>query len=218
MCIFAYGQTGSGKTYTIHGNKENPGLAHHISGELFGMVERDRRVMDTKITMSIVEIYKENVRDLLYSDKKIEIKEDQVKGVYLEESSCIHVLNHEQFMDLYESGIRQRSTAQTDMNGESSRSHCILIISIEQTVKKGRNEERRVDRSSKITLIDLAGAEKLTSSNPLIAKETQFINKSLSSLVDVFSALKDKKEHIPYRNSKLTYLLKDSLTNKVHPL
>ena len=92
-------------------------------------------------------------------------------------------------MDTYRRGISKRTTCQTDMNNESSRSHCIFIINIEQVCMRGKN----ADRFSKITLIDLAGAEKMTSSNPLVAKETQFINKSLSSLVDVFTALKEKK-------------------------
>ena len=143
--------------------------------------------------------------------EKVEIREDSKKGVYLEDFLTVRVKNLEEMMDTYQRGISKRTIGQTDMNNESSRSHCIFIINIEQTCAKGKTDSR----FSKITLIDLAGAEKMTSSNPLVARETQFINKSLSSLVDVFTALKEKKEHIPYRNSKLTHLLKDSLTDKV---
>ena len=235
--VFAYGQTGSGKTYTMH----NPGcvdsLASEEGGEM-GLIPRILEYVFAELSRkkesgarvvarcSMVEIYNENVYDLLdpetrsnagmpgYCPKPKQIREGVKRGVFVENLSEKVIENPEDATRLVEEGNRQRHVSSTGMNRESSRSHSILTIYIEI---KSNVDSVEVVRFAKMNLVDLAGSERqrhtACAGERLI--EAKHINKSLSALGNVISALVDRSQgkdrHVPHRNSTLTYLLKDSL-------
>ncbi|KCZ81537.1 hypothetical protein H312_00990 [Anncaliia algerae PRA339] len=210
VCIFAYGQTGSGKTFTMEGSPENKGVILNSLDLIFDSLER----MQTSnwnfiINVNIIEIYNENIYDLLKeSDEKIEIKylEDKLTLTNCSEYS---IENKNEIFDLISVAHRNRSVGQTAANEKSSRSHLVFILKIEMI-----NEQLKEKRSAAYSFIDLAGSERISHSKVegIRLKETQNINKSLSSLGNVISSLIRKDPHIPFRDSKLTYLLKDYLT------
>ncbi|XP_074646224.1 kinesin-like protein KIFC3 [Tubulanus polymorphus] len=210
VCIFAYGQTGSGKTYTMEGPNDDPGINQRALIELFNEMEERSTDWVYSINVSVMEIYNEMIRDLLSNDplRKLDVKMNQDSSLYVPGLTSIEVSNVSEVNKTFTVGRMNRVTASTNMNEHSSRSHALLTINV-----LGTNKTTGVRTLGKLNLVDLAGSERVSKSGADGArlKEAQNINKSLSSLGDVIHALKNKQSHIPYRNSKLTYLLQDSL-------
>eukprot|EP00112_Aurelia_sp_Birch-Aquarium-sp1_P022068 Seg61.8 transcript_id=Seg61.8/GoldUCD/mRNA.D3Y31 product="Kinesin-like protein KIFC3" protein_id=Seg61.8/GoldUCD/D3Y31 len=208
VCIFAYGQTGSGKTFTMEGTAENPGINPRALQLLFNDLQ-ERLDWNYSISMSLLEIYNESIRDLLGANpvNSLDIKQGK-EGVHVPGLEEVHVENVEDVHRVFSLGHKNRSTASTNMNEYSSRSHAVLVIKV-----VGINKNTGTKTMGRLNLVDLAGSERVSKSGAEGArmKEAQNINKSLSSLGDVIQALKSKSTHIPYRNSKLTYLLQGSL-------
>eukprot|EP00271_Cylindrocystis_brebissonii_P011446 TRINITY_DN290_c0_g1_i1.p1 TRINITY_DN290_c0_g1~~TRINITY_DN290_c0_g1_i1.p1 ORF type:complete len:1371 (-),score=418.39 TRINITY_DN290_c0_g1_i1:1882-5994(-) len=212
VCIFAYGQTGSGKTYTIYGAPGLPGLTPRAMQELFRCLDRDSGKVSFALKVYMLELYQDNLQDLLAPKgapkKKLDIKKD-VKGmVVVENATIVEVDKLEELQAIVAKGMERRVTAGTNMNAESSRSHLILSIIIEATNFQTQNLLK-----GKLSFVDLAGSERIkkSGSSGEQLKEAQSINKSLSALGDVISALAQDEPHIPYRNHKLTMLMSDSL-------
>lgn len=202
VCILAYGQTGSGKTYTMEGTSNNPGMNQRALKDLF----KETALKDDwnySISVSMLEIYNEQIRDLLNDDatNKLEVWN-------VEDMTIIPVYSAEEVNKVCASGHKNRAKATTDLNTSSSRSHALLCVRVE-----GGNQTTNTQTKGKLYLIDLAGSENVEKSgvNGQRLKEAGFINKSLSTFSDVINAILLKKTHIPYRNSKLTHLLQDSL-------
>uniref|UniRef100_H2ZTY9 Kinesin-like protein n=1 Tax=Latimeria chalumnae TaxID=7897 RepID=H2ZTY9_LATCH len=213
VCIFAYGQTSSGKTYTMQGPPENPGINQRALHLLFSEVVRKVPDWDYIIKVSMVEIYNEALRrDLLGKDlhKKLEIKlsPDRSGRLYVPGLTEFTVTNVMDINRVLHFGHTNRTTECTNLSEHSARSHALLIISIH-----GVNSSTGIETCGKLNLVDLAGSEHVGRSGAegSSLQETQCINKSLSVLGDVIYALRYKPGHIPFRNSKLTYLLQDSL-------
>ena len=218
---FCYGQTGSGKTFTMCGSKnwKERGLIPRILIDLF-KTTREIKNYNFDIFISYLEIYNENAYDLLDKNhsevelenwKKIIIYEDNYNNIMMKNVSMIKVENEQQALDLLITGNYIRHISSTQMNMASSRSHAIFTIIIE-----GRDLNNEIIRVSKINLVDLAGSERMKSNNQNITStETKYINLSLSFLEQVIIALNEKEKgnrnHIPYRNSLMTTILKDSL-------
>ncbi|XP_053660647.1 kinesin-like protein KIF3A [Anopheles marshallii] len=215
--ILAYGQTGTGKTYTMSGNAESPqtkGIIPNTFAHIFGHIARGKENQKFLVRVSYMEIYNEEVRDLLGKElnKSLEVKERADIGVFVKDLSGYVVHNADDLDNIMKLGNKNRVVGATKMNSESSRSHAIFSITIEssETDEAGR----QYVRMGKLQLVDLAGSERQskTQSSGLRLKEATKINLSLSVLGNVISALVDgKSTHIPYRNSKLTRLLQDSL-------
>ncbi|MCO5554889.1 hypothetical protein L7F22_008427 [Adiantum nelumboides] len=212
VCIFAYGQTGSGKTFTIYGSENNPGLTPRATEELFRILQRDRNKFCFTLKAYMVELYQDTLVDLLLPKharrQKLEIKKD-VKGlVVVENTTMLTISTKEELECIVAKGLEQRHTSGTQMNAESSRSHLILSVVVEST-----NLQTQVQVKGKLSFVDLAGSERIKKSGSAgeQLKEAQSINKSLSALGDVISALSSETQHIPYRNHKLTMLMSDSL-------
>ncbi|KAG6646584.1 kinesin-like protein KIN-14S isoform X2 [Carya illinoinensis] len=213
VCIFAYGQTGTGKTFTMEGTPENRGVNYRTLEELFRISEERGGIIRYGLFVSMLEVYNEKIRDLLVENsnqpaKKLEIKQaaegtQEVPGLVE-----ARVYGTEDVWELLKSGSRVRSVGSTNANELSSRSHCLLRVTV-----KGENLINGHCTKSHLWLVDLAGSERVgkTEVEGERLKESQFINKSLSALGDVISALASKTAHIPYRNSKLTHILQSSL-------
>ncbi|XP_020365407.1 kinesin-like protein KIFC3 isoform X2 [Rhincodon typus] len=213
VCIFAYGQTGSGKTYTMEGSPEDPGINQRALRLLFGEVAERSADWDLTITVSMAEIYNETLRNLLAKDpsEKLEIKlsPDGSGQLYVPGLIQIRVQSVDDINKVFELGRVNRATDFTNVNERSSRSHALLIVSV-----TGINLTSGVRTTGKLNLVDLAGSERVGKSGaegPRL-REAQNINKSLLALGDVICALRSKQPYIPFRNSKLTYLLQDSLS------
>ncbi|KAK8472480.1 hypothetical protein PHAVU_002G218100 [Phaseolus vulgaris] len=222
VCIFAYGQTGSGKTYTMMGRPDAPDLKGLIPRSLEQIFQTSQSLKDQgwKYTMqaSILEIYNETIRDLLSyarkengasSSKQYTIKHDANGNTHVSDLTIKDVCSADEISSLLQQAAQSRSVGRTQMNEQSSRSHFVFTLRI-----SGKNENTEQQVQGVLNLIDLAGSERLSRSGAMgdRLKETQAINKSLSSLSDVIFALGGKKEeHIPFRNSKLTYLLQPCL-------
>ncbi|WVZ10616.1 hypothetical protein V8G54_015146 [Vigna mungo] len=212
VCIFAYGQTGSGKTFTIYGTENNPGLTPRATAELFRILRRDSNKYSFSLKAYMLELYQDTLVDLLLPKNskrlKLDIKKDSKGMVAVENVTIVSISNVEELNSIIQRGSEQRHTSGTRMNDESSRSHLILSIVIESTNLQSQSTAR-----GKLSFVDLAGSERVKKSgsagNQL--KEAQSINKSLSALGDVISALSSGGQHIPYRNHKLTMLMSDSL-------
>jgi len=211
ICIFAYGQTGSGKTFTMDGTEDKPGLNRRSLSELFKVIEDRKADWSFEIEVSVLEIYNENIRDLLSDNpkSKLDIKHGK-DGPYVPDLTSHPVRSAEEVRKKFLQSQKVRATATTQMNDTSSRSHALLIVTV-----TGTNLSTGVQTKGKLNLIDLAGSERVGKSGALDDedrfREATNINKSLSSLGDVIHALGAKQKHIPYRNSKLTHLLQDSL-------
>lgn len=215
VCIFAYGQTGSGKTYTMEGKPTNLGVIPRGIQALFDRAsENNSRFL---LTFSMLEIYMGSLRDLLVPGSKtngfkdvpsLSIKTDPDGGVEIENLVTVTVNSFQEVKRLYQVGTRLRSTASTMANSTSSRSHCLIRISLTSF-----NAPERKKARNKLWMIDLGGSERLvkTKATGKRLKEGKAINLSLSALGDVIDALQTKKAHVPYRNSKLTQVLRDSL-------
>ncbi|KAK3236867.1 hypothetical protein CYMTET_53018 [Cymbomonas tetramitiformis] len=213
VTIFAYGQTGSGKTHTMSGSASNPGVNLRALGKLFQIAQKRSGDYDTSISASILEIYNEGVYDLLNSsghDKSsaMEVRHASGEGTQVLGLTISEVTNVAEVDKLVALGNSNRSTYATNMNEHSSRSHSMLSVYVTST-----NRQTGEVSKGKLHLVDLAGSERLsrTGADGDRLKEAQAINKSLSSLGDVISALAVRSQHIPYRNSKLTQVLQDSL-------
>jgi kinesin family protein 3/17 len=214
--IFAYGQTGCGKSFTMEGIPDPPehrGLTPRSFEHIFQEVAV-RENTKFLVRTSYLEIYNENVRDLLSKDQtaKLELKEHPDRGVYVRDLTEHVVQNAGEVLRLMAQGSKNRSVGATLMNADSSRSHSIFTVWLE-AMEQGEDGEEHI-RASKLNLVDLAGSERQskTGASGDRLKEATKINLSLSALGNVISALVDgKAKHIPYRDSKLTRLLQDSL-------
>ena len=214
--IFAYGQTGCGKTHTMVGDYSNDdlkGIIPKAFSHIFGYIDNSEDDTKFLVRCSFIEIYNESILDLLGSDKnaKHDVKEDPDKGIYVQNLTNVIVKSVPEIEKIMNAGMKHRKTGETAMNDQSSRSHSIFTIYIERSSEvKG---EQKI-RAGKLNLVDLAGSERQskTQAKGDRLKEAQKINLSLSALGNVISALVDgKSTHIPYRDSKLTRLLQDSL-------
>ncbi|CAN7109982.1 unnamed protein product [Brassica rapa subsp. narinosa] len=229
VCIFAYGQTGSGKTYTMMGRPGNPeekGLIPRCLEQIF-QTRQSLRSQGWKyeLQVSMLEIYNETIRDLLSTNKeavradngvspqKYAIKHDASGNTHVVELTVVDVRSSREVSFLLDHAARNRQVSvlknwKTAMNEQSSRSHFVFTLRI-----TGFNESTEQQVQGVLNLIDLAGSERLSKSGSTgdRLKETQAINKSLSSLGDVIFALAKKEDHVPFRNSKLTYLLQPCL-------
>ena len=217
VCIFAYGQTGSGKTFTIYGNEELPGLTPRGVSELFNTLERDSGKATYKVEVFMLELYIDDLQDLLSEHKKgdrmmkmpkLEIKKDPKGVVTVPGATVVEVTSARELMATIEEGQKRRHVSSTQMNRESSRSHLIITVCIETT-----NLQTQAMARGKLSFVDLAGSERVKKSGSAgeQLKEAQAINKSLSALGNVISALATEQGHIPYRDHKLTMLMSDSI-------
>uniref|UniRef100_A0A8C4DBI8 Kinesin-like protein KIF13B n=1 Tax=Dicentrarchus labrax TaxID=13489 RepID=A0A8C4DBI8_DICLA len=221
-CIFAYGQTGSGKSYTMMGSAEQPGLIPRLCSSLFSRTVQEAREGESfTVEVSFMEIYNEKVRDLLDpkgNRQALRVREHNVFGPYVDGLSRLAVASYKDIESLMSEGNKSRTVAATNMNEESSRSHAVFNIILTHTLmdlQSGTSGEK----VSKLSLVDLAGSERAAKTGAAgeRLKEGSNINKSLSTLGLVISALadqgagKNKNKFVPYRDSVLTWLLKDSL-------
>ncbi|KAI4190255.1 MAG: hypothetical protein LQ346_004959 [Caloplaca aetnensis] len=222
-CIFAYGQTGSGKSYSMMGYGEEAGVIPRICEDMFKRItelQKDPNLTYT-VEVSYLEIYNERVRDLLNPSTKgnLKVREHPSTGPYVEDLAKLVVRSFPEIQHLMDEGNKARTVAATSMNDTSSRSHAVFTIIVTQ---KRHDVETSLDteKVAKISLVDLAGSERATSTGATGArlKEGAEINRSLSTLGRVIAALADlstgKKKNtsmVPYRDSVLTWLLKDSL-------
>ena len=210
--IFAYGQSGSGKTYTMYGedifDERKKGIIPRIISEIFTRMEKIEDV-DFTLKLSVLEIYKEILYDLFSGKNNLKIIENKDK-IYIENLSQVYLSNLEEFFDYTELSQRNRKVAETKLNHNSSRSHCIMILEVIQNFKK-----EKIIKKGILNLVDLAGSEKVSKTGAVgeTLEEAKKINLSLSTLGNVIHALtsKDSKGHIPFRDSKLTRILKESL-------
>uniref|UniRef100_A0A3P9GYX6 Kinesin family member 13Bb n=1 Tax=Oryzias latipes TaxID=8090 RepID=A0A3P9GYX6_ORYLA len=221
-CIFAYGQTGSGKSYTMMGSSEQPGLIPRLCSSLFSRTVKEAREGETfTVEVSYMEIYNEKVRDLLDpkgNRQTLKVREHSVLGPYVDGLSRLAVTSYKDIESLMSEGNKSRTVAATNMNEESSRSHAVFIIILTHTLMDLRSGTSG-EKVSKLSLVDLAGSERAAKTGAAgeRLKEGSNINKSLSTLGLVISALadhgagKNKSKFVPYRDSVLTWLLKDSL-------
>ncbi|CAG9861907.1 unnamed protein product [Phyllotreta striolata] len=221
-CVFAYGQTGSGKTFTMMGSPENEGLIPRICKALFDKMAENSKLGTThRVQVSYLEIYQERVVDLLKGRTKysLKVREHPTKGPYVQGLTTCLVTNYNRIQECMERGNAHRTTASTNMNDVSSRSHAIFTITF---VQAGYCNGVPSETVSKIHLVDLAGSERAdaTGASGQRLKEGAHINKSLVTLGSVISALAElsldengqkRSIFIPYRDSVLTWLLKDSL-------
>ncbi|KAL3644745.1 Kinesin-like protein KIN-14I [Castilleja foliolosa] len=222
VCIFAYGQTGSGKTFTMTGpnnlTESSQGVNYRALGDLFLLAEQRKDTFFYEVSVQMIEIYNEQVRDLLTSDglnKRLEIRNSSQTGLSVPDASLVHVSSTSDVIDLMNIGQRNRSVGATALNDRSSRSHSCLTVHVQGKDLTSGNILRGC-----MHLVDLAGSERVDKSEVTgdRLREAQHINKSLSALGDVISSLAQRNSHVPYRNSKLTQLLQDSLGGQAKTL
>ncbi|XP_059215784.1 kinesin-like protein KIF18A [Centropristis striata] len=212
--VFAYGATGAGKTHTMLGSQNDPGVMYRTMKELFKRMDDAKEEKEFAVAFSYLEVYNEQIRDLLANAGPLAVREDSSKGVVVQGLTLHQPKSAEHILDALDSGNRNRTQHPTDMNATSSRSHAVFQIYLRQQDKTASlNPNACV---AKMSLIDLAGSERASATNAKGARlrEGANINRSLLALGNVINALADpksKKTHIPYRDSKLTRLLKDSL-------
>ncbi|XP_027012843.2 kinesin-like protein KIF13B isoform X1 [Tachysurus fulvidraco] len=221
-CIFAYGQTGSGKSYTMMGSADQPGLIPRLCSSLFERtLQHQRKEESFTVEVSYMEIYNEKVRDLLDpkgSRQALKVREHKVLGPYVDGLSRLAVACYKDIESLMSEGNKSRTVAATNMNEESSRSHAVFKIILTHTLRDLQSGTSG-EKVSKLSLVDLAGSERAAKTGAAgeRLKEGSNINKSLTTLGLVISALadqgagKNKTKFVPYRDSVLTWLLKDSL-------
>ena len=208
VCIMAYGQTGSGKTFTMMGPQDNPGVNRRAVKELLELCD-SREEVDYTISVSLLEVYNEKIFDLLVNTRGKDLKVmNGPHGTYVDGVRQVEVTTQAEVEAVMAQGDKNRSTGATLMNTDSSRSHLLLQLTV-----TGYNKISKATSRGKLTLVDLAGSERIskTQSSGERLVEAAAINKSLTSLGQVFKALATNAPHVPYRNSKLTYVLQDSL-------
>ncbi|XP_076596843.1 kinesin-like protein KIF1B isoform X14 [Chaetodon auriga] len=224
VCIFAYGQTGAGKSYTMMGKQEEgqEGIIPMLCEDLFEKINEDsnKEELSYSVEVSYMEIYCERVRDLLNPKNKgnLRVREHPLMGPYVEDLSKLAVTSYTDIADLMDAGNKARTVAATNMNETSSRSHAVFTIVFTQR-KHDSETDLSTEKVSKISLVDLAGSERAdsTGAKGTRLKEGANINKSLTTLGKVISALaevskkKKKTDFIPYRDSVLTWLLRENL-------
>uniref|UniRef100_A0A4W6C7R7 plus-end-directed kinesin ATPase n=1 Tax=Lates calcarifer TaxID=8187 RepID=A0A4W6C7R7_LATCA len=226
VCIFAYGQTGAGKSYTMMGKQEEgqEGIIPMLCEDLFEKINDDcnKEELSYSVEVSYMEIYCERVRDLLNPKNKgnLRVREHPLLGPYVEDLSKLAVTSYTDIADLMDAGNKARTVAATNMNETSSRSHAVFTIVFTQR-KHDSETDLSTEKVSKISLVDLAGSERAdsTGAKGTRLKEGANINKSLTTLGKVISALaevvsskkKKKTDFIPYRDSVLTWLLRENL-------
>nr|XP_019066823.1 kinesin-like protein KIN-14P [Solanum lycopersicum] len=222
VCIFAYGQTGSGKTYTMTGpdkaTEENWGVNYRALNDIFRISQTRVNTFTYEITVQMMEIYNEQVRDLLSSDgspRKYPFIFCMPNGLAVPEASMHTVNKTSDVLNLMDIGLRNRARGSTAMNERSSRSHSVVTIHV-----RGMDIKSGSSMRSSLHLVDLAGSERVDRSEVTgdRLKEAQHINKSLSALGDVIYSLAQKNAHVPYRNSKLTQVLQTSLGGQAKTL
>uniref|UniRef100_H3CRA6 Kinesin-like protein n=1 Tax=Tetraodon nigroviridis TaxID=99883 RepID=H3CRA6_TETNG len=210
--IFAYGQTSSGKTHTMEGNlhdTDSMGIIPRIVQDIFNYIYSMDENLEFHIKVSYFEIYLDKIRDLLdVSKTNLSVHEDKNRVPYVKGCTERFVCSPEEVMDTIDEGKSNRHVAVTNMNEHSSRSHSIFLINVKQ-----ENTQTEQKLSGKLYLVDLAGSEKVskTGAEGAVLDEAKNINKSLSSLGNVISALAEGTAYIPYRDSKMTRILQDSL-------
>uniref|UniRef100_A0A8C2BKY2 Kinesin-like protein n=1 Tax=Cyprinus carpio TaxID=7962 RepID=A0A8C2BKY2_CYPCA len=210
--IFAYGQTSSGKTYTMEGKLHDPdgrGIIPRIAEDIFNHIYTMDENLEFHIKVSYFEIYMDKIRDLLdVSKTNLSVHEDKNRVPYVKGCTERFVSSPEEVMDVIDEGKANRHVAVTNMNEHSSRSHSIFLINIKQ-----EHVETEQKLCGKLYLVDLAGSEKVskTGAEGAVLDEAKNINKSLSALGNVISALAEGTTHVPYRDSKMTRILQDSL-------
>jgi kinesin family member 5 len=212
--VFAYGQTGAGKSYTMMGTNidddEGRGVIPRIVEQIFASILSSPGTIEYTVRVSYMEIYMERIRDLLApQNDNLPVHEEKNRGVYVKGLLEIYVSSVQEVYEVMRRGGNARAVAATNMNQESSRSHSIFVITITQ-----KNVETGSAKSGQLFLVDLAGSEKVgkTGASGQTLEEAKKINKSLSALGMVINALTDgKSSHIPYRDSKLTRILQESL-------
>lgn len=226
-CIFAYGQTGSGKSYTMMGTPDNPGLIPRTCEDLFERIEScESANVSYSVRVSYFEVYNEHVRDLFQPRTDppayLKIRESPTEGPYVKDLTEIQVKSYGEILKYMRMGDSSRTVASTKMNDTSSRSHAVFTILLKQIHHDYRTDET-TERQARIRLVDLAGSEraKATEATGQRLREGGNINKSLTTLGRVIAALADPKttkpgnrrarDVVPYRDSILTWLLKDSL-------
>ncbi|XP_064618815.1 myosin-9-like isoform X3 [Lineus longissimus] len=215
VCIFAYGQTGSGKTFTMIGDKAQnfPGIAPRAFDRIFDLIEENKKKFSFSVSCYMMELYNDKLLDLFsrdssHADDRFDIKKDKKGMVFILGAEVKQVSSAKELYTVFDEGSKNRHVASTMMNAESSRSHLIIGVVIESTNRTSGNVMR-----GKLSLVDLAGSERVakTGATAQQLKEANSINKSLSALGDVISALSSEQSFIPYRNNKLTMLMQDSL-------
>lgn len=228
-CIFAYGQTGSGKSYTMMGTPDKPGLIPRTCEDLFQRIESVQTPdVSYNVRVSYFEVYNEHVRDLLVPRTDpphyLRIRESPSEGPYIKDLTEVTVRNYSDLMKHMRKGDVSRTTASTKMNDTSSRSHAVFTITLKQ-IHHDLSTDETTERTARIRLVDLAGSEraKSTEATGQRLREGSNINKSLTTLGRVIASLADPKQGrpgkrkgggkdvVPYRDSILTWLLKDSL-------
>ncbi len=219
VCIFAYGQTGSGKTHTMLGNPSDEGIIPRSVRQVFSTADKDlERGWKYTMKAAMLEIYNEDIRDLLGpgppDGKKHVISSNdtgEAAGVEVSYLKWSTVSSSEDVSRLLSKAMKERSVGATACNAQSSRSHMVFMLAVD-----GTNAATGQKLSGALNLVDLAGSERVGKSEVTgdRLKETQAINKSLSALGDVIAALGTKEGHVPYRNSKLTFLLQNSLSGQ----
>ncbi|XP_003398365.1 kinesin-like protein KIF13B isoform X12 [Bombus affinis] len=223
-CIFAYGQTGSGKSYTMMGSGENKGIIPRLCDNLFDMIAKQQSSELTyKVEVSYMEIYNEKVHDLLDpkpNKQSLKVREHNVLGPYVDGLSQLAVTSFQDIDNLMAEGNKSRTVAATNMNSESSRSHAVFSVILTQTLTDSKSGVSG-EKVSRMSLVDLAGSERAVKTGAVgdRLKEGSNINKSLTTLGLVISKLadqnsgnnKNKDKFVPYRDSVLTWLLKDNL-------
>ncbi|ANB13043.1 tubulin-dependent ATPase KIP3 [Sugiyamaella lignohabitans] len=232
-CIFAYGQTGSGKSYTMMGDDENAGIIPRTCRDLFNRIDSlASENMSCTVRLSYFEIYNECVRDLLATQKKggsgganvnnksakLKVRESPTDGPYIEDLSEYVVKSSDQVLEYMALGNKCRSTAATKMNDQSSRSHAVFTLTVKQ-VHFHSDTDTTEEKVSQIRLVDLAGSERANSTGAMgeRLREGSNINKSLTTLgrviaaLSVPSSLTNARPIVPYRDSVLTWILKESL-------
>ncbi|XP_058836738.1 kinesin-like protein KIF13A isoform X1 [Topomyia yanbarensis] len=222
-CIFAYGQTGSGKSYTMMGNQESKGIIPRLCDELFASIAaKQTDELTYKVEVSYMEIYNEKVHDLLdpkTSKQSLKVREHNVLGPYVDGLSQLAVTAFMDIDNLMAEGNKSRTVAATNMNSESSRSHAVFTVVLTQTLIDTLSGVTG-EKVSRVSLVDLAGSERAVKTGAVgeRLKEGSNINKSLttlglviSKLADQTSGSKNKDKFVPYRDSVLTWLLKDNL-------
>ncbi|GAA0146394.1 microtubule binding motor protein [Lithospermum erythrorhizon] len=219
VCIFAYGQTGSGKTYTMSGPdltiEETWGVNYRALRDLFHFSSSRMDLIEYEVGVQMIEIYNEQVRDLLVLDGANHRYPTNLNGLNVPDASLFAVRSTEDVVELMKIGQTNRAVGATALNERSSRSHSILTVHVH-----GRELVSGSTLKGCLHLVDLAGSERVDKSEVVgeRLKEAQHINKSLSALGDVISALAQKNSHIPYRNSKLTQVLQNSLGGQAKTL
>ncbi|GMI79364.1 KINESIN-LIKE PROTEIN IN ARABIDOPSIS THALIANA D, kinesin 4 [Hibiscus trionum] len=216
VCIFAYGQTGSGKTHTMSGPKElteeGLGVNYRALGDLFELSKQRKEAISYEISVQMLEIYNEQVKDLLAAD---DIRNSSQNGINVPDAQLVRVSATPDVINLMNLGQKNRTVFSTAMNDRSSRSHSCLTVHVQ-----GKDVTSGNIIHGSMHLVDLAGSERVDKSEVTgdRLKEAQHINKSLAALGDVIASLASKSSHVPYRNSKLTQLLQDSLGGQAKTL